>query len=362
MPRALAGHPPVTATRITKVGKFMRKLKLDELPQLLNVFAGDMSLVGPRPEVQKYVDLYTEEEQVLLQLRPGITDWASIWNSDEGAVLAGCDDPDRGYEELIRPTKLQLQLAYARNHSVLIDLKIIFATLLKLLKKDFVIREIQEVLVATNAPNLKQMIESGSQPQDYSSVTEMPGHGATGEQLSMLHTRYQFAAELADSKDVLELACGPGVGLGCLARPARTVVGGDFDAELVNSAVRHYGKRCEIRQINAEDLPFEDASFDLILLLEAIYYLPDPERFLSEARRVLRKDGTVLICSANCERPDFNPSPFTHRYFSAKALQELLLQHDFQVSVYGAYPVAPSGNAVKHFETEKTGVSRFRSI
>ena len=123
--------------RITGIGRFMRKCKLDELPQLFNVLMGQMSFVGPRPEVQQYVDLYTEEENAILDMRPGITDWASIWNSDEGAILAGCDDPDRGYEELIRPTKLRLQLFYARQHSLWIDLKIIFYTLYGLVKRDF---------------------------------------------------------------------------------------------------------------------------------------------------------------------------------------------------------------------------------
>ena len=80
--------------RITGVGKLMRKLKLDEFPQLINVLTGEMSLVGPRPQVLDYVSDYSEEEQVILHVRPGITDWASIWNSDEGAVLIGAPDPD----------------------------------------------------------------------------------------------------------------------------------------------------------------------------------------------------------------------------------------------------------------------------
>lgn len=128
-----AGDDP----RITRVGKFLRKYKLDELPQLINVLLGQMSLVGPRPEVQQYVDIYTEEEKAILQLRPGITDWASIWNSDEGAVLAGAADPDKAYEELIRPTKIRLQLKYAREQSFGGDLKIIGCTALKLLRKDW---------------------------------------------------------------------------------------------------------------------------------------------------------------------------------------------------------------------------------
>lgn len=118
--------------RITRSGRILRKYKLDELPQLINVFVGDMSLVGPRPEVKKFVDMYTEEEKVLLQLRPGITDWASLWNSDEGAILAGHPDPDQAYLELIRPNKLALQLKYARDHSLVVDIKIIILTVGKI--------------------------------------------------------------------------------------------------------------------------------------------------------------------------------------------------------------------------------------
>ena len=123
--------------RITRVGKFLRKCKFDELPQLFNVFVGTMSLVGPRPEVEQYVDLYTDEEQVILKMRPGITDWASIWNSDEGGLLAACDDPDKAYEDFIRPTKLSLQLKYAHEHSLWIDLRIITFTLLRLFVRDW---------------------------------------------------------------------------------------------------------------------------------------------------------------------------------------------------------------------------------
>ncbi len=130
--------------RVTRIGRLMRKGKLDELPQLFNVLLGTMSFVGPRPEVQEYVDLYTEEEKQILSLRPGITDWASIWNSDEGAVLAGSADPDRAYLEIIRPTKLKLQLKYARNHSPWIDLKIVAFTLRKVLSTDWIPAELAE--------------------------------------------------------------------------------------------------------------------------------------------------------------------------------------------------------------------------
>jgi lipopolysaccharide/colanic/teichoic acid biosynthesis glycosyltransferase len=128
--------------RITPIGKFLRRHKLDELPQFLNVLAGDMSLVGARPEVQKYVDTYSTEERAILELRPGITDWASIWNSNEAAVLEGSKDPEKTYEELIRPTKLALQLFYARNHSLSTDVRILFHTFCKLLIEDWTPREL----------------------------------------------------------------------------------------------------------------------------------------------------------------------------------------------------------------------------
>jgi lipopolysaccharide/colanic/teichoic acid biosynthesis glycosyltransferase len=124
-------------SRITKAGRFVRKFKLDELSQFINVLIGDMSFVGPRPEVQMYVDQYTEEEKAILTVRPGITDWATIWNSDEGAVLAKHDDPDKAYEELIRPTKLKLQLYYVRNRTLLMDLKLVVYTVLRVVKRSF---------------------------------------------------------------------------------------------------------------------------------------------------------------------------------------------------------------------------------
>lgn len=121
--------------RITQIGKMLRKYKIDELPQLFNVFLGQMSLVGPRPEVKKFVDMYTSRERAILSVRPGITDWASIWNSDEGAILAGAEDPDKAYMELIRPEKIRLQLKYVENASFVTDLKILLQTVAKLLKQ-----------------------------------------------------------------------------------------------------------------------------------------------------------------------------------------------------------------------------------
>lgn len=114
--------------RITRIGRLLRKYKLDELPQLLNVVHGEMSLVGPRPEVQHYVDMYTEEEKAILSVKPGITDWATLWNPDEGAVLAGSPDPERTYLEKIRPQKLHWQLEYVRRRSFMVDARILTQT------------------------------------------------------------------------------------------------------------------------------------------------------------------------------------------------------------------------------------------
>jgi lipopolysaccharide/colanic/teichoic acid biosynthesis glycosyltransferase len=115
--------------RITSIGKFLRRHKLDELPQLINVLVGDMSLVGPRPEVKKFTDMYMDKEKAIMSVRPGITDWASLWNPDEGALLKGSTDPDKDYLEKIRPEKIRLQLKYVRERSFWTDMKIIFLTL-----------------------------------------------------------------------------------------------------------------------------------------------------------------------------------------------------------------------------------------
>ncbi len=116
-------------SRITRIGYFLRKYKLDELPQLWNVLKGDMSLVGPRPEVERYTSLYTEEQREVLKVRPGITDYASIEYIDENEILDKADDPDRVYIEQIMPDKIRYNMKYIHNHSVREYFKIIFLTL-----------------------------------------------------------------------------------------------------------------------------------------------------------------------------------------------------------------------------------------
>lgn len=115
-------------SRITRVGYFLRKYKIDEFPQLLNILKGDMSIVGPRPEVRKYVDLYTPEQMRVLTVRPGLTDYASIRYVNENEVLAASDDPERTYIEEVMPAKLALNLQYIENQSLKEDFKLIFKT------------------------------------------------------------------------------------------------------------------------------------------------------------------------------------------------------------------------------------------
>lgn len=115
--------------RITRIGYFIRKYKLDELPQLFNVLKGDMSLVGPRPEVRKYVDLYTDEQREVLSVRPGITDYASIEYVDENTILGQAEDADKAYVELILPDKIRYNMKYIEHQSVTEYFKIIFLTI-----------------------------------------------------------------------------------------------------------------------------------------------------------------------------------------------------------------------------------------
>ena len=125
----IGGHD----SRITKTGFFIREYKLDELPQLWNVLKGDMSLVGPRPEVRKYVDLYTPEQRVVLRVRPGITDYASIEYADENEILGKADDPERTYIEQIMPEKIRYNLKYINHPTVGEYFKIIFLTFKKII-------------------------------------------------------------------------------------------------------------------------------------------------------------------------------------------------------------------------------------
>ncbi len=121
--------------RITRVGYFLRKYKLDELPQLFNILKGEMSVVGPRPEVRKYVELYDEHQKQVLQVLPGLTDYASLTYISESEILAQSDHPEQTYIDEIMPRKIELNLKYIQNQSSMEDLRIIFKTIFSILHK-----------------------------------------------------------------------------------------------------------------------------------------------------------------------------------------------------------------------------------
>ena len=127
----IGGHDP----RVTQSGYYIRKYKLDEFPQLINVFLGDMSLVGPRPEVRKYVDMYTDEQMHVLDVRPGITDLASICYRNENELLESVDNPEQYYREVIMQDKLRINLEYINRHSIYGDIKLVLKTLLVVVTK-----------------------------------------------------------------------------------------------------------------------------------------------------------------------------------------------------------------------------------
>jgi lipopolysaccharide/colanic/teichoic acid biosynthesis glycosyltransferase len=137
--------------RITPVGQFIRRYKLDELTQLWNVLLGDMSLVGPRPNVKNETDLYTAEERRLLSVKPGITDFSSIVFSDEGEILADSEDPDLDYNQLIRPWKSRLGLVYVEHQSLLIDVKLVVLTVISIINRPAALAAVNTLLTGIGA-------------------------------------------------------------------------------------------------------------------------------------------------------------------------------------------------------------------
>lgn len=146
--------------RITGVGRFIRKYKLDELSQLWNVLIGDMSLVGPRPNVKRETDLYTIEEKKLLTVRPGITDFSSIVFSDEGEILKDQQDPDIAYNQLIRPGKSMLGLFYIEKRNFIIDIKLIYLTVIAIISKEKALNSLVVILKKLGTTDLLIQIAS----------------------------------------------------------------------------------------------------------------------------------------------------------------------------------------------------------
>jgi Methylase involved in ubiquinone/menaquinone biosynthesis len=175
--------------------------------------------------------------------------------------------------------------------------------------------------------------------QQFDNVTELAGEEISSEQLFRLYNRYHWTASHSAGKDVLEVACGSGAGLGYLARTAKSVTAGDYSASILAGARAHYGDRFDIRQFDAQDMPYPDASFDVVVMHEALYYIPDASRFVAECRRVLRPGGIVLLTNANKDLFDFNPSPYSTVYHGAVELTQLFESHGFAVQLFGSTPL-----------------------
>lgn len=176
-------------------------------------------------------------------------------------------------------------------------------------------------------------------PVDYSTVTEQVGDLVSQEALSMLYTRYRYASPYCAGKRVLEVACGPGLGVGYLAKHARFIMGGDYTPSLLKAARRSSQTVLPFLRMDAHALPFTNESVDVMVCYEALYYFTEAEHFLSECRRVLAPNGLLLLCTVNPEWPEFNPSPRRCRYYTADALVRLLQAQGFSASLHGAFPV-----------------------
>jgi lipopolysaccharide/colanic/teichoic acid biosynthesis glycosyltransferase len=154
--------------RITWIGYIIRKVKLDEITQLWNVMVGNMSLVGPRPNVERDVGIYTEKEFELLNVKPGITDFSSIVFSDEGSILDGSKDPDLDYNQLIRPWKSRLGLLYIQHQSILLDIKLIILTIVAIISRKKALKSIHKILLKlSNDKKLTEIVKRESKLSPY---------------------------------------------------------------------------------------------------------------------------------------------------------------------------------------------------
>lgn len=174
---------------------------------------------------------------------------------------------------------------------------------------------------------------------DFVQLTELAGDDVAVEQVERLARRYYWAAPFCVNKDVVEVACGTGQGVGYLASKARSMAAGDFCKALLDIARRHYRDRLELKEFDAQSMPFANGAFDVVVLFEAIYYLPDTERFFAECRRVMRPGGTLLIATANKDLFDFNPSPHSFSYSGVVELELALKRHGFSAKFWGDTPI-----------------------
>ncbi len=174
----------------------------------------------------------------------------------------------------------------------------------------------------------------------FEDVTELAGMPISQEQLYRMFNRYNWTANYSQGADVLEVACGAGQGVGYIGRQARSVIAGDISEQILAHARAHYGARYQFLQMDAQELPFKANSFDVVVIHEALYYVPDAAQFVAEANRVLRPNGRLLITNSNKDIFDFNPSPHHTTYHGVTELVSLLEAQGFVGQYWGSQPLS----------------------
>jgi len=193
-------------------------------------------------------------------------------------------------------------------------------------------------------------------------VTERGGEKVSKAQLERFYQRYIWAGTHAQGADVLELACGTGPGLGYLQSLSRSLVAADISEEVLSLARDHYGSRIDFRKLDACNTGLDTASFDVVILFEAIYYLPDVNTLFKEISRLLRPGGIFLLATANKDLLDFNPSPFSYRYYNPPELLDLLTKHGFEPSFWGGSPIPIADFKVRILRCVKRFAARYKLI
>ncbi len=302
--------------RVTPLGTRLRRRKLDELPQLLNVLLGNMSLVGPRPQVRRDVDRYTSEERRLLLVKPGVTDWASLKFRNEGLILAGQPNADEAYDELIRPEKMRLALLYVERAGIITDVWILARTLAALCGRG-----------AAPATSPRRRLP-------FHRVTEEWSTRADDQQFDSAKIRYSVAALLGEGKVLVEVGCGTGFGLAKIAPFTSMTIGIDVEERNLRMAHEMDDSLVLIRG-TAETLPLRDGSVDCLTGLEMLYYVQDQARFMRESHRVISSGGSLLITCPNPSRKAFSPSPLSTFYPSFLELRTIMSSAGFGAIIYG---------------------------
>lgn len=198
--------------------------------------------------------------------------------------------------------------------------------------------------------------------RQYSDVTELAGHRVSALQVSRLIQRYVWAAGFCENNIVVDAACGGGHGLGLLGKKARSIVGGDIDHSILVSCRRHYQDRFPLVEWDVQDLPLGNNTVDVLILLEALYYLADPGRFIRECRRVIRPGGHLLLSMPNPELFDFHRSIYSYRYFTGAEIATLLQDHGFHVELLAGDPYSTATSLEHLVRPLKALAARYRLI